>query len=383
MISIIVAFRNRELLRVTRFLNSLKVQTNDNFEVIFVNTGSEYVFSKELKEVVESYDFTTYIYNDTTGKEWNKCIALNIAAKVAKGNYLSFTDIDLIYHSGYIDHLFPLLDKQAQLYTRVLMVDESFQDYDKVFERYGKVPGTLCHTSGKGILTVHKEAFEATGGYDEYYVDWGIEDNDIYIRLQEYGLTEVWGDHIKHPVYHQWHPTNVRFHVYPEKWLDEMAFYYIKNQKEYVRNKNIAAGTLVNTKDRKLLATIASSNFIPVIEVESKGTVSTKSVYYRAIWDELNNTENSFFKVIVPKFVVPKMTFVQTYLAKTFKRVLQLVKSPFQVVYTEEFDRHIYFIPEKDIKWYFRKLLKTTDLIADYYIKEEEECTIYYIEKKI
>lgn len=381
-ISIIVAFRNRDLLRVKRFLNSLNTQTNKEFEVVFVNTGSELEFSKSLKEVVESYDFTTYIYHDTRGKEWNKCVALNIAAKHAKGNYLGFTDIDLMYHSGYIEHLYPLLNEKAQLYTRVHMVDQSFTDYDRVFESGEEVPGTLCHTSGKGILMVHREAYEAIGGYDEYYVDWGIEDNDIFIRLQEYGLNEVWADHVKHPVYHQWHPTNARFHIYPEKWLDDMSFYYIENQKNYLRNQDIEPGTLVKTEERSLLTAIKTDEVSTVIEVDKTGTVSTKTMFYRQIWDELNSNGELYFKVVVPNFEIPKMSFVQTSLAKVFGSILNFVKSPFTVVYREKFERHVYFIPEIDIKWYFRKLLKSTNLIADYYIQEDKNQTIYYLQKK-
>ena len=63
------------------------------------------------------------------------------------------------------------------------MVNENFIEYEKIFLKKPSEISVLSHTSGKGILFVHRTKIESIGGYDTFYSDWGIEDNDIYIRL--------------------------------------------------------------------------------------------------------------------------------------------------------------------------------------------------------
>lgn len=380
-ISIIVAYRNRDIQRINRFLDSLSKQSNKTFELIFVDSGTDLNLAKEIEKSVTSHSFATYIYNDTRGKDWNKCIALNIGSIHASGNFLYFTDIDLMFHEQYIEHLYTSLDPKTQMYTRVYMVNEKFTAYETIFEVDRNSISEISHTSGKGILLVSKVVFEEIGGYDEYYSDWGVEDNDIYIRLTAYGLIEKWADYDKFPVYHQWHQTNERFHVYPEKWLDDISFHYITLQKKYKRNTHL--GKLIETKDRKILSIINNDPGIETIQVPTFGLNTTKTLYYRQIWDCLNNPELLFFKVVVPKYVVPKMSLIQSVIAKMAAGVLKMVHSPFSLEYFQKKERYKYFLPEEDMKWYFRKLVKDTDVIDDYYIVENNDVTMYYIQTKL
>ncbi len=376
-ISIIVAFRNRDVTRVSRFLESLSKQTSTNFELIFVDSGSDFTLAEEIKKLVESFSFTKYIYNDSRGRDWNKCIALNIGSKQSTGNFLYFTDIDLIFHEGYIEHLYSLKDAKCQIYTRVFMVNEKFVDYESIFNTDVNSFSEISHTSGKGILLVSKDVFNEIGGYDEYYSDWGVEDNDIYIRLCAYGLIEKWADFEKYPVFHQWHVTNDRFHIYPEKWLDDISFHYITKQKKYKRNVN--PGKWTETISRKVI-NVFNDNTIQTIEIPAFGITTTKTLFYRQIWDALFLKDSTCFRIIVPKYVVPKMSFFQITIYKFLVKLLKTINSPFSLEYFQKKERHKYFLPEEDIKWYIRKLVKDTDLIEDYYIMEEIDRTIYYIE---
>ncbi len=376
-ISIIVAYRNRDVKRVQRFLESLSKQISTNFELIFVDSGSDLPLANEIQKNVESFSFAKYIYNDSRGRDWNKCIALNIGSKLSTGNFLYFTDIDLIFHEGYIEHLYSLRDAKNQTYTRVFMVNEKFENYDSIFNEEINSISEISHTSGKGILLLSKEVFNEIGGYDEYYSDWGVEDNDIYIRLCAYGLVEKWADFEKYPVFHQWHITNERFHIYPEKWLDDISFHYIINQKKYKRNIN--SGKWIETKDRKVIH-LLNDLTLYTLEVPIFGLTTTKTLFYRQIWDALSIQDSTCFRVIVPKYVVPKMSFFQITIYKFIGKFLKTVNSPFSLEYFQKQERYKYFLPEEDIKWYFRKLVKETDLIADYYIVEEKERTIYIIE---
>jgi glycosyltransferase involved in cell wall biosynthesis len=377
-LSVIVGYRNRDLKRVHYFLNSLNNQTFKNFELIFVDSGTEYELSKKIETLVKQYSFCKYLYDDSRGKDFNRSLVLNIGARHASGNYLYFTDIDLIFHPKYLQHLYSIKNEHHHVYSRVYLVSQSYKAYDNIVDSDIILFSELSHPSGKGLLMLPKTAFEAIGGYDEYYTDWGVEDNDIYRRLCEQGLTEQWTEHEKYPVYHQWHPSNERFHEFPEKWLDDISFYYIVNQKNIKRNVNY--GQLFKTENRKLLVVIENQIDIPAIELPSTGFNSTKTLYYRTIWQFLNSPDNKYFKVIVPKYKVPKMSYPQTILAQFFCVVLKVCNSPFSLIYFQKKERYHYFLPEEDIKWFFRKLVKETHLIKDFYILTNEDKTIYYIE---
>jgi len=378
-ISIIVAYRNRDLLRVKRFLNSLNNQTNKDFELIFVDSGTELLLANEIEKQVSSYSFAKYIYNDSRGKDFNRSLFLNIGAKIATGDFFYFTDIDLIFHEGFVNHLHSLKNEYSQVYTRVYMINEKFKNYDDIFNSDVNSNSELNHTSGKGWLMVPKTVFYEIGGYDEYYTDWGVEDNDIYIRLCQYGLKETWTDHTKFPVYHQWHPSNERFHIFPEKWLDDISFHYIINQKKLKRNLDF--GKWVKTEDRTILAILNNNSNIPTIEIAPFGLVATKTLHYRKIWDWLSEENIRCFKIIVPVFRIPKMSFAQSFLATIFTKILKAFNSPYSLQYFQKKERHKYFLPEEDIKWFFRKLVKETNLINDYYIMETDDKIIYYVEK--
>jgi glycosyltransferase involved in cell wall biosynthesis len=45
MVTIVYAFRNRDVLRVKASLDSLQQQTHSDFKVVFVDYGSETIFS--------------------------------------------------------------------------------------------------------------------------------------------------------------------------------------------------------------------------------------------------------------------------------------------------------------------------------------------------
>ena len=60
MITIIYPYRNRELARIKRSLDSLQHQDNLDFKVLFVDYGSTIPFADSVKDLVLSYSFATY-----------------------------------------------------------------------------------------------------------------------------------------------------------------------------------------------------------------------------------------------------------------------------------------------------------------------------------
>ena len=101
--SIIIAFRDRELSRVENCLNSLVQQKYQDFEIIFVDQGSKILLSEQLNVLLNSYENTKYIFNNSRGYYWNKSNALNIGIKAAKGEFVIIADVDLIFPEYFLE----------------------------------------------------------------------------------------------------------------------------------------------------------------------------------------------------------------------------------------------------------------------------------------
>lgn len=377
-ISIIVVYRNREIKRIINFLDSINNQTFKKFELIFLDYGSDESISQTVQECITKYSFVNYYYHDSRGQEWNRSRAINLAISKSRFNHILISDIDLVFHPRYLQHISDISNMQSQIYTRVYMVDKNYTDYSvSIFSQ--SIQAELSHTSGKGILCVNKQSLLQIGGYDEYYCDWGVEDNDIFIRLSHIGLIETWVDYSLYPVYHQWHPSQDNFTKYPDKWHDDISFHYIKNQNNPLRNTSVP--NIIPIDSRPIL-NILDTN-IPEIVIEKVGYLTTKTLYYRNVWNHLITTDIDFFKIIVPKFQIPRLSIIQTVVFNFFSFILKLIQSPFSLQYFQQTERYKYFLPEKDMQWFIRKLIKETDAIVDYYIIEKDTETIYYIQSKI
>jgi hypothetical protein len=78
-ISIVIGFKDREISRVKNSLDSLSLQNSDiNFEVIFVDYGSEEECSNQLLLLMHNFSFVKYVKVNSRGWFWNRSHALNI-----------------------------------------------------------------------------------------------------------------------------------------------------------------------------------------------------------------------------------------------------------------------------------------------------------------
>ena len=77
-ISIVFGYRNRDIARVKRCMDSLKNQTFSDFEVIFIDYGSDESFVRQVRPLIGRYAFAHYYYLYTAGYPWNRSHALNV-----------------------------------------------------------------------------------------------------------------------------------------------------------------------------------------------------------------------------------------------------------------------------------------------------------------
>lgn len=214
MISVIYTYRDKDLNRVKKSLDSLKNQTSLNFEVIFIDYGSKIPYSTELKNLLSNYNFVNYFYTYSKGQPWSRSKALNIGINHVKSEFVFMSDVDMIYSPIFIETILKLRQEDTVNYFKVGFLSQSESLLNKPFSEY-----TIKFYSKKGAYGMALFPFKvlkSIGGYDEFFHFWGAEDEDIINRCKINGVSLKFCNQVL--MNHQWHQT---YRNYNDKILTE------------------------------------------------------------------------------------------------------------------------------------------------------------------
>lgn len=172
-------------------------------EVIVIDYISCPEYAEKIKNVVSKFAFT-YLRTENPDPIWARGRALNVGIKNSTGNFVLFVDSDCVmptyYVQSHINHLKPDTFTYSKFYNTDPAVRKcgNFKDLMKQ-KTMIKPPLTNCE-SHQGIL---KDTLNIVGCFDDTYRGWGVEDNDIYLRLTRHGLVAQYVDcmlvHLYHP----------------------------------------------------------------------------------------------------------------------------------------------------------------------------------------
>lgn len=204
MISVIFPYRERDLNRVRRSLESLKKQYCQDFEVYFIDYGSSVAHANAVALLMKDYSFVNYSYLYTEQQPWNKSKALNTVIKQLKTSFFFVADIDMIFHPNFIGKAYDLLKKSDIWYFKVGFLSEVESKKEKDFENYYIKFQSNREATGLTLCSVEKAKF--INGFDEFYHFWGSEDTDFHVRLINAGY-EVNYYEASILMLHQWHKT--------------------------------------------------------------------------------------------------------------------------------------------------------------------------------
>lgn len=204
MITLMFPFRNRDLNRVKKSLDSLQGQTDMSFQVHFVDYGSNPEIAKEVETTVLKYSFVKYTYHPTNFQPWNKSRALNSIIKNLKSDFCFVADIDMIFHHEFIEKANHLKNSEKVTYFKVGFLDESETAQTKLFNDYKIDFESTFEATGLTLFPVEK--LKAVNGFDEFYHFWGSEDTDMHVRLKNLGCEINFYD-CKVLLLHQWHQS--------------------------------------------------------------------------------------------------------------------------------------------------------------------------------
>ncbi len=202
MITLIYPYRNRSIERIKRSLDSLKNQSNNDFEVKFIDYGSDDSFAIKAKQLVTSYEFADYTYSHTQYQPWNKCRALNIVIKNLDTEYCFVADVDMLYATNFIAKLHEVKSPDLATYFQVGYLSEEETKKDIPFNDY--VTKFLSTHEATGLTLFPLQKLKEVNAFDEFFHFWGAEDTDMHHRLSNHGLQVQYYDQ-EVLILHQWH----------------------------------------------------------------------------------------------------------------------------------------------------------------------------------
>lgn len=256
-ISVIVPVYNK-LHLFEKCLISLCHQSRLPDEIIISDDGS----SEDIVGLLNNFDFpcaVKLVRQEDLGFRLARC--RNNAARIANGDFLIFADQDIVYTKNFIqscekfkqrsEFLTPypvrLSEEQSHKVTDQIIRDS---EYDKIVEQAQLDKLTKQHLSERyyglwfklklrrigpklrgGLLAIHTEDYIKVNGFDEKFIGWGNEDDDMGRRLHKSGIVGRNAFIDEYPI-HLWHPPH---HVDGERVNKE----YTIKRKSQIRKGNI------------------------------------------------------------------------------------------------------------------------------------------------
>lgn len=275
-------------------LDSLQNQSNDRFELFFVDYGSEQTYYVRLEELMYSYPKANFINCPVSGQLWNKCRAINIVLKSCKTDFFFVGDIDMIYHPNFVQRLYELKKENTVKYFQVGFLDKNQSRKSGSFEEY-KI--SFNSTIGATGMTLYPtQLLKQINGFDEFYHGWGSEDTDVHVRLKNLGITVEYYDK-EILLLHQWHPkvyrsvhNKVAFHSSLEK-INSRYLLQTDKLKKTKANLNFEWGIIPNPYDYHSLEN-------PNVFISLTNEKAAIDALLRGI---LNNLKNSIAEIEIKK----------------------------------------------------------------------------------
>lgn len=209
-ISICVGIKNRTELFSDALLNALQFCENKEcIELSIYDCDSDDV--NELKERIQKHWKGQLVFNSEK-KTFSRSFAFNQAIKQSANELIFICDADISIPNDIV--------RKVNHFTRF-----HFIWYPIVFYIYKHKPpiyhpnnGEWMQWGGKGILACHKSDFNEVGAWNEKFVVWGQEDDELWERFLERKYKIIRNRDRK--LIHYWHPSFNPKYQKLETWAD-------------------------------------------------------------------------------------------------------------------------------------------------------------------
>ncbi|GAA4883821.1 hypothetical protein GCM10023311_02600 [Flaviramulus aquimarinus] len=317
-ITITLTYRDRDLSIVKKCLDSLKVQTLNDFKVILVDYGSLVEYAEAIEILAKKYSFIEFISCPVQGQLWNKSRAINIALKQCQTPYFLVGDIDLIFHPDFVKTANALASenivyfKYSFLSKEESLKDKNFTDYEIDFVGGEAITGTTLFPTN---------SLKKVNGYDEFYHGWGAEDTDIHRRLKTSGLAVNFYDQ-DILVKHQWHPKAYRSKNSTSPFHSNLERVNHNYMELTINNKSVLANTNTNWGILPF-----KDDYIKLLQKpDSEINVQPIDFHFSALLAQLKNFNKQVVKIQISQVNSKDKLFqnVKKYLKKKHFKYLKL-----------------------------------------------------------
>ena len=195
-VSVIIPWCNRDEIYPAMHENAGYL-TESKAEVLIVNCGGE-ICQDKLPGPNGRY--AQHIV--TLPTRFNKALAINIGAAIARAPFMFILDADIIMRSNLLEELHSAIDDSSFVtVARIVESNEAQRNVEflsstsahrrfvlrdgrqiEVITSRISYPGQV--RKGTGLLFTRTSDFRAIGGMNSEIVGWGWEDNDVIVRLQ-------------------------------------------------------------------------------------------------------------------------------------------------------------------------------------------------------
>lgn len=201
-IAIIYAHKNRDSERIRLSFESLQKQSSKNFEVIFVDYGSDAFLTEDLKKLMNQYDFVSSYFLPVPQLLWNKSKALNYGISQSVASYIFIADVDLIFHPKAIERLEQLKNTESFFLFKMGYLDRETSSGLKDLHSFDNLKASRVGEVN-GMVLATREAFLKVNGFDEFFHFYGAEDVDLFSRFETAGYKEEKAGEMY--FFHNWH----------------------------------------------------------------------------------------------------------------------------------------------------------------------------------
>lgn len=215
-ISVVISSYN-SLNKLKLCLNAYRNQTLEKFEVIVACDGSSDGTLDYIQENIHNFPFRLRcVWQEDKG--YRLARIRNCGWRLATANRVVFTDNDIVPNSDCLANYACYKNTEAaitgyigyiQENVHIAFTEESISRI-KDFEPFMTSPEKRNMKKYNswvlwgGNLSVTKQLYELTGGFDEDFISWGGEDTDLGVRCERMGhhimvLPEAKMFHLDHP----------------------------------------------------------------------------------------------------------------------------------------------------------------------------------------
>jgi glycosyltransferase involved in cell wall biosynthesis len=295
--SVIIGYRDRDVDRVRRCLNSLFQQTGCSFEIIFIDYGSRRNWAEKVREVIAEFPDVRFFRTETQGHPWNRSKALNIGLRQAKGRFVATTDIDLIFPPLFLETIHSQVTADRAIQCPPFLLPEGFSDWDTLTGASSVFP--IGDNYLGAFQCVERDRAIQVGGFNENYEFWGLEDQDFQLRLENIGAKPKLACGIR--AFHQWHPTTQR--DIPLHFLTKLSQTHFDAAKRGTIEANSGKewGKLVSRQERAFLIAQPNWEEFLFLSFQISRALLHQSPGKKLLISEKITTPNGFSSLLIPR----------------------------------------------------------------------------------